>query len=142
MWQLEIGNLCKVPMENGSPQRPHILVVEDNFANQRVFSMQLARLGYTCDVVDSGIEALNALEQKAYSLILLDCQMPEMDGLQFVREVRSRVAQPWSNIAIIAVTADPVNFGQELCLRSGMDDWISKPYRSEELYIVVERWVC
>jgi CheY-like chemotaxis protein len=128
-------------METSSLQRLHILVVEDNLINQKVFKMQLTSLGFLCDVVDTGIKALNALEQKEYSLVLLDCQIPKMDGLEFVREVRGRVSQPWSRIVIIAVTADLINFSRERCLGGGMNDWLSKPFRMEQLSEIIGQWL-
>jgi CheY-like chemotaxis protein len=116
-------------------------VVEDNVINQRVVSMQLKHLGYAIDLVDSAPEALNALEQKMYHLILLDCRLPEMDGVDFVRVVRSQTTQPWNRIVIIAVTADPINFSQERCLAGGMNDWLSKPFRIEQLSETIGRWL-
>jgi CheY-like chemotaxis protein len=106
-------------MNPPSAQEPRILVVEDNVINQRVVSMQLKRLGYVGDMFGSAHEDLLALEKKAYHLVLLDCRLPDMDGVDFVRAVRGRASQPWSSIVIIAVTADLVNFSQERRLASG-----------------------
>jgi CheY-like chemotaxis protein len=128
-------------MNHPSASEPHILAVEDNAINQRVVSMQLKRLGYACDLCGSAGEALNALEQQMYHLVLLDCRLPDMDGFDFVQAVRGQSAQPWSSIVIIAVTADLVNFSQEQCLASGMNDWLSKPFRMEQLSETIGRWL-
>jgi CheY-like chemotaxis protein len=128
-------------MNPPSASEPRILVVEDNVINQRVISMQLKRLGYTCDLFGSASEALLALEQQMYHLVLLDCRLPDMDGLEFVQVVRGQSAQPWSSIVIIAVTADLVNFSQARCLASGMNDWLSKPFRMEQLSETIGRWL-
>jgi CheY-like chemotaxis protein len=67
--------------------------------------------------------------------------MPTMDGIGFVQEVRSQTGKSWQNIVIIAMTADPINFSQEHCLQSGMNDWLLKPYRTEELSQKISRWL-
>jgi CheY-like chemotaxis protein len=108
-------------MRNSSLHEPKILVVEDDFANQRVLTMQVRHLGYSGDLVASAREALSALEKKEYHLVLLDCRMPEMDGLSFTKEVRSQVSQPWNNVVIIAVTADPILFGKDHCIANGVN---------------------
>ncbi len=128
-------------MNPPSASEPRILVVEDNVINQRVVSMQLKRLGYACELFGSAAEALHALEQQTYHLVLLDCRLPDMDGFDFVQAVRGQSAQSWSSIVIIAVTADLVNFSRERCLASGMNDWLSKPFRVEQLSETIGRWL-
>jgi CheY-like chemotaxis protein len=128
-------------MNPPSAQEPRILVVEDNVINQRVISMQLKQLGYAFDVVGSAAVAIEALEQQVYDLVLLDCRLPDMDGVKFVREVRGRVSQPWCNVIIIAVTADLINFSRERCLGGGMNDWLSKPFRMEQLSEIIGQWL-
>jgi CheY-like chemotaxis protein len=122
-------------------ESPRILVVEDDVYNQRVVSMQIKHLGYVGDVVGSAPEALHALEQELYHLVLLDCRLPTMNGVSFVQEVRGQRSKPWQNIVIVAVTADPINFSEEHCLESGMNDWLLKPYRTEELSTTISRWL-
>jgi CheY-like chemotaxis protein len=131
----------QVMMNPPSVQEPRILVVEDNTYNQEVISKQLKHLGYAGDVVGSAPEALHALEQDVYHLVLLDCRLPEMDGVDFVRAVRSQSNRPWNSIVIIAVTADPINFSQERCLESGMNDWLLKPYWTAELSETIGQWL-
>jgi CheY-like chemotaxis protein len=128
-------------MTPSSAQTPRILVIEDDVYNRRVISMQIKHLGYAGDIVDSAPEALLALEQEEYHLVLSDCRMPTMDGIGFVQEVRSQSGKSWQNIVIIAMTADPINFSQERCLKSGMNDWLLKPYRTEELSQKISRWL-
>jgi CheY-like chemotaxis protein len=128
-------------MTPSSVQTPRILVIEDDINNRRVVSMQMKHLDYACDIVDSAPEALLALEQETYHLVLSDCRLPAMDGIGFVQEVRSQTGKSWQNIVIIAVTADPINFSQEHCLQSGMNDWLLKPYRTEELSQKISRWL-
>jgi CheY-like chemotaxis protein len=128
-------------MNPTSAQETRILVVEDNAINQRIALVQLKQLGYVCDVVASAAEALEALEKDIYCLILLDCRLSDMDGVDFVRAVRSQITQPFRSIVIIAVTADLINFSQERCLASGMNDWLSKPFRIEQLSETIGRWL-
>jgi two-component system, sensor histidine kinase SagS len=128
-------------MSPPSASEPRILMVEDNAINQRVVSMQLKRLGYAGDLCGSAGEALHALEQQMYHLVLLDCRLPDMDGLEFVQAVRGQSAQPWSSIVIIALTADLVNFSRQRCLEGGMNDWLSKPFRMEQLSETIGRWL-
>jgi CheY-like chemotaxis protein len=141
MWKNKVENQLKVLMNSPTINEPRILVVEDNTCNQEVVSKQLRHLGYACGIVGSAPEALHALEQDVYHLILLDCRLPEMDGVDFVRAVRSQSNRPWNSIVIIAVTADPINFSQERCLESGMNDWLLKPYWTAELSETIGQWL-
>lgn len=115
----------------------HILVAEDNPVNQRVTSLLLNRLGYQPEVVANGLEALAAMERSGYDVILLDIQMPEMDGLQAAREIRRRHGNnaPW----IIALTANAVDGDREECLAAGMNDYLSKPVRGHQLATALRR---
>ena len=109
-----------------------ILLVEDNAVNQKVTLGQLARLGYRADLAANGLEALDALERQRYDLVLMDVQMPEMDGLSATR----RIAARWPANArprIVAMTAHALPSDRDECLRAGMDDYLSKPIRLSEL---------
>ena len=118
---------------------PSILVVEDTPVNQVVAARMLEKIGYHADVADNGVEALAALSERSYAAILMDCQMPELDGYQTTTEVRLR-EQPGRRIPIIAMTANSMQGERERCLAAGMDDYLSKPLRSQALKEVLARW--
>lgn len=119
-----------------------ILVVEDYVINQAVAIRQLKKHGYRADVVDDGFAALKALEQKRYDIVLMDCQMPGMDGYEATARIRSREASETSarHTPIIAMTANAMMGDREKCLAAGMDDYLTKPIPSEDLKRVLERW--
>ncbi len=116
-----------------------ILVAEDNAINQKLALQMLRRMGYRADVAGDGREVLQALERQSYDVVLMDVQMPEMDGLEATR----RIVQQWTaeqRPRIIAMTANAMLGDREACLAAGMDDYISKPIRVKELQIALERW--
>jgi two-component system, sensor histidine kinase and response regulator len=127
-------------------KKAHILLAEDNFINQKVALAQLRRLRYRADSAANGREVLEALQRIAYDLILMDCQMPEMDGYETSqairqREKRSASPSPWkSPVHIIALTAHALQGEREKCLAAGMDDYLCKPLRQAELQAALERW--
>jgi signal transduction histidine kinase len=123
-------------------RRPlRLLVAEDNAVNQKVALMLLKRLGYDADVVANGVEVLRALEIKTYDLVLLDVQMPEMDGYETARSVGSKWAgNEAARPRLIAMTGNAMLGDREKCLEAGMDDYITKPVRVEELKAALERW--
>jgi PAS domain S-box-containing protein len=107
-----------------SPQEIKILLAEDNKVNQKVALLTLRKLGYEADIANNGLEVLAMLEQKFYDVILMDMQMPEMDGITATRHIRaSQKPQPW----IIAVTANALAEDRQICLDAGMNEYISKP---------------
>lgn len=115
-----------------------ILMAEDNTINQRVGKLILQRAGFTIDLVADGNEALEAHRAQPYDVILMDCQMPTMDGFEASRQIR-RLEQPQP--VIIAVTANALVGERERCLKAGMDDYLSKPFQAEQLVAVVRKWV-
>ena len=115
-----------------------ILLAEDNPVNQKVALAMLKHLGYRADLAANGREVLSSLEQKAYDVILMDIQMPEMDGLEATRFIRTRLPSA-SQPRIIAMTAYAMKGDREQCLAAGMDDYIGKPVKMEELKRVLER---
>ena len=124
---------------------PVILLVEDNPVNQQVALTILEDMGYRIDVAENGRIGLEALARRSYALVLMDCQMPEMDGFAATRAIRAResvlsVGQG-IHIPIIAVTANTQPGDREQCLAAGMDDFLGKPYSQEELRAAVQRWL-
>jgi CheY-like chemotaxis protein/HPt (histidine-containing phosphotransfer) domain-containing protein len=109
-----------------------ILLAEDNVVNQKVALRLLERLGYRADVVANGLEALDAVQRQTYDVVLMDLQMPEMDGLEASRRLKQSGAVTPSP-RIIALTADAMQGDRERCLAAGMDDYITKPIRVEAL---------
>jgi two-component system sensor histidine kinase/response regulator len=116
-----------------------VLVAEDNAVNQKVALLQLRRLGCRADAVASGVEALAAVARLPYDVILMDCQMPEMDGFEATRLIRGSVS-PSNRIPIIALTANAIDGDRERCLDAGMNDYLSKPFTLEGLATVLRRW--
>ncbi|WP_323750676.1 ATP-binding protein [Marinobacter sp.] len=115
-----------------------ILLVEDNHVNQLVASAILRRLGHKVDNAENGQEALAALRRENYDLVLMDCQMPVMNGYEATRAIRRNPR--WKSLPIIAVTANVMQGDKEECFASGMDDYIIKPYNRGELKAAIVRW--
>ena len=122
------------------PGRGRVLVVEDNPINQLVARGLLDQLGFWADVAANGYEALDALERTAYSAVLMDCQMPEMDGFTATGEIRRREGVD-RHTPIIAMTAGALEGDEERCLHAGMDAYLSKPINGTHLEYVLTRWV-
>jgi CheY-like chemotaxis protein/HPt (histidine-containing phosphotransfer) domain-containing protein len=116
-----------------------VLMADDNAINQKVGLSVLQKLGYRADVANNGTEVMRALEQKPYDVLFLDVQMPEMDGLECVRQICSRWTRDKRPV-VIAMTGNALMGDREKCLAAGMDDYISKPVRISELQSALERW--
>ena len=120
----------------------HVLLAEDNITNQKVAVGILKILGVCVDVVGNGAEALRALELKKYDLILMDIQMPEMDGFEATRLIRNRHSELPADIPIIAMTAHALAGDREKCLCAGMNDYVPKPITPQILMDVLKKWLC
>ncbi len=118
-----------------------ILVAEDNAVNQMLVARLLEKRGHTVKIVANGREALESLEQGTYDLVLMDVQMPEMDGFEATGELRKREKQTGLHIPVIALTAHAMLGDRERCLESGMDGYLSKPIRAQELDDLLENYI-
>jgi len=125
--------------EDRRKQTAHILLAEDNPINQKVAERMLTKAGYIVDVADNGVEALRALERHGkYDLVLMDIQMPEMDGFETTAVIRKD--KRWEGIPVVAMTAHALKGDEERCLNAGMDDYLTKPIQPDKLFSTIERW--
>jgi PAS domain S-box-containing protein len=127
------------PKHNAGQNRGCVLIVEDNRVNQKVTRLQTENLGYSADIAGNGREAIDAVALNSYSIILMDCQMPVMDGFEATAAIRSSEG-PDRRTPIIALTANAFQGERERCLEAGMDDFLSKPVNPDELLAILERW--
>ncbi len=116
-----------------------MLLVDDNLINQKVAQRLLQQVGYKADIAGNGLEALEAVRRQRYDMVLMDVQMPEMDGLEATRQIRL-LDLPWPNPCIIAMTANAMHGDREKCLAAGMNDYVSKPIQPEKLVQTIEQW--
>ena len=128
----------RIPVETAKLIR--ILVAEDHITNQQVMLRMLTRLGFSADAVTNGIEAVAAITRSPYDIILMDCQMPELDGYEATRQIR-RAGGRFKSTPIIAVTANAMAGDREKCLASGMSDYLSKPVLAQTLARTLEKWI-
>ena len=120
-------------------RRLSILVAEDNIVNQKLAVKLLEKRGYRVAVASNGREAVDAFEGERFDLILMDVQMPEMDGLEATRLIREKEAERGGHISIVAMTAHAMKGDRDECLAAGMDDYMSKPFKPKELYSIIEK---
>ena len=120
----------------------HILVVEDNETNQAVVTSMLKKFGCTVEIASNGREAVEAISVTSFSLILMDCQMPVMDGYRATAEIRrlEEKQEVRNHTPIIALTANALEGDREKCIAAGMDDYLSKPFKQNEIMIILEKW--
>ena len=130
------------PAGQGVPDRKldaRVLVAEDNIVNQRVASKMLEGFGCRVDVAANGREALEMLAAFPYDVIVMDCQMPQMDGYEATREIRRQEKKTGGHVPIVAMTANAMAGDRDKCLQAGMDDYISKPVQKEVLYEIIDK---
>jgi CheY-like chemotaxis protein len=120
--------------------RGHVLIVEDNPTNQKVAALILSRAGLRVDVAGNGREAVESFRTSQYDLLLMDCQMPEMDGFEATIEIRA-LEPAGRRVPILALTANVLKGEREKCLDAGMDDYLPKPIRAEALLGKLEQWL-
>jgi signal transduction histidine kinase/ActR/RegA family two-component response regulator len=129
-------------MPEKSPSQPtnrHVLVAEDNAINQKLITTLLDRMGWTVHLVGDGQQAVNSASAADFALILMDMQMPEMDGLTATRHIR-QLRGPRAAVPIVALTANAMQSDREACLQAGMNDFLAKPFKTAELASCLERW--
>lgn len=142
--RIGVGQRTTAPTSHPSEASPAyqgvVLVADDNLVNQRVAAKMLAQLGISSECVGNGLEAVEAARDGAYDLILMDCEMPKMDGLDATREIR-RIAGKVGQIPVVALTASAMISDRQRCEEAGMDAHLSKPVRRDELEEVLQRWL-
>lgn len=126
----------KIPKHHAS-----LLLAEDNHVNQEVAKRMLNKLGYSVDIVSNGLEVLEAIKSHGYDLILMDCQMPEMDGYTTSQRIRTAELESHEHIIIIALTANALSEDRNMCLEAGMDDYLSKPLEIRALDELLSKWL-
>lgn len=140
-----IGSLAAEPRARAGAAagsvRGWVLVAEDTMINQRVAVLLLKKLGYHADVVANGREAVAALANGSYDLLLMDCEMPEVDGFDATRAIRAGQASGGRRLPIIALTANASPRDRQRCMEAGMDDCLTKPVTVEALRTLLDRWI-
>ena len=120
---------------------PLVLLVDDNLVNRKVASRFLSKLNIQVDQAENGQIALEMVQQTNYSMVLMDCHMPVMDGYQATQSIRGLTGAA-SKVAIVALTASVMPEDQERCRQAGMNDFLPKPLKQKALVLILEKWCC
>lgn len=137
-----VAMVTRHSLDEDRKAKTRILLADDNIINQKVAVSIMKKLGYTADAVANGQEAVKALEMISYDIVLMDCQMPVLDGYQATREIRNpnaKVLNP--KVPIIAMTANAMKGDREKCIDAGMDDYLAKPVKPQEISDMIEKWI-
>ena len=127
---------------NNAISKLRVLLVEDNLINQQVANSMLGAMGCEVEIASNGREAVDLLDQAAFDIVLMDCQMPVLDGYQATAEIRNReTTQMTARQTIIALTANAMPEDRDRCIAAGMDDYLSKPYTVDKLREILEAWL-
>ncbi|MGH9549438.1 MAG: response regulator, partial [Terriglobales bacterium] len=118
-----------------------LLVVEDNPVNRRLVHLQLRTLGFECDIVENGQQAVEALADRQYDLVFMDCWMPVLDGFAATAKIREAETEVRTHTPIVAMTANAMDSDRDECIAAGMDDYISKPVTQSALRVILEKWI-
>jgi CheY-like chemotaxis protein len=118
----------------------HILLVEDNLVNQKLMSTIITSVGCTMDLAANGIEAVACAQSSHYDIILMDCQMPKMDGFEATREIRADKVGLNKATPIVAITAKALHGDREKCIEAGMNEYITKPIKPQTIYEVIRKF--
>ncbi|MFQ5631513.1 MAG: response regulator, partial [bacterium] len=138
--KIEVHTVAETAENDAQEVKLHFLLAEDNPVNQKLTRRLLEKRGYSVDVVSNGAQAVEAFEQRKYDLVLMDMQMPEMDGLEATAEIRKKEKVTGDHIHIIALTANTMTGDRERCLEAGMNDYVSKPVNPKLLHKAIENY--
>ena len=133
--------LDKAIVARKNKQYPKVLIAEDNLVNQKLTIMQLEKIGFEGEIVANGAEAVEKVKTGKYGIVLMDCQMPVMDGFEATRQIRKNETGSNTHIPIIAMTANAIMGDSEKCIETGMDDYMSKPIKNDVLYEKLNKWL-
>jgi signal transduction histidine kinase/CheY-like chemotaxis protein len=135
------AGITSAATEATRPTLGRVLAAEDNAVNKKLISRLLEKAGYAVDLVENGAQAVEAVARVRYNAVLMDCQMPEMDGFEATMAIREAELVTGRHVPIIALTASAMESDREHCMAAGMDDYLSKPIKPKELAEMLERWI-
>ncbi len=126
-------------LQNSPSKQRSILLVDDHDINRKILKVLLGKTAFDYQVVASGQEALDALTKRKFDVVLMDIQMPEMDGLETTKRIRASGAE-YSTIPVVAMTANAIKGDRERFMSVGMNDYLSKPFKEQDLISLIDRW--